>query len=126
MKRVLVTIVACCYLGSSIGATITIHACMGRVFAIDFSQKDQCAKCGMKTTKGCCQDASKFLKLQDVHQPSTNLWKFTYITSTYPSDLQPHTAPASYPNQAKLINYPNSPPGPEGNQICVLHCVFRL
>src|SRR5271170_1868580 len=101
MKRVLTSILALCYFGASVGATVTTHFCMGRVFAIDFSQKDQCAKCGMKTTKGCCQDESKFLKLQDVHQPSVNLWKLTSQTILSASDLQTQSEAPVYSNQSK-------------------------
>ena len=74
MKKVLVTILAFVYLSSSMGATIHLHYCMGKLASwglIDHNSKI-CAQCGMvkKTSSsqglsaqmGCCKDEHKQIK----------------------------------------------------------------
>ena len=74
MKKVLATILAFVYLSTSMGATIHLHYCMGKLASwglIDHESKN-CAKCGMvKKTSGsqhmaakmdCCKDEHKQIK----------------------------------------------------------------
>jgi hypothetical protein len=71
MKKVLATILAFVYLSSSLGATIHLHYCMGKLASwglIDHESK-KCPECGMvKKTSGpqcvaaktdCCRDEHK-------------------------------------------------------------------
>ena len=53
MKKLLVTILALIYLGSSTGAMMHLHYCMGKLAETSFSKKNNatCNKCGMKTTQ---------------------------------------------------------------------------
>jgi hypothetical protein len=74
MKKVLTTILAFIYLSSSMGATIHLHYCMGKLASwglIDHESKN-CAQCGMvkKTSSSqhmaarmdCCRDEHKQIK----------------------------------------------------------------
>ena len=74
MKKVLATILAFVYLSTSMGATIHLHYCMGKLASwglIDHDSKN-CTKCGMvKKTPGshfmaakmdCCRDEHKQIK----------------------------------------------------------------
>ena len=74
MKKVLATILAFVYLSTSMGATIHLHYCMGRLASwglIDHESKN-CSACGMvKKTSGaqgkvakmdCCRDEHKQIK----------------------------------------------------------------
>jgi hypothetical protein len=71
VKRALVTILAFLYLSSSMGATIHLHYCMGKMISwslIDH-ESDWCTTCGMhktsggndgiSSTKNCCKDEHK-------------------------------------------------------------------
>ena len=68
MKKFFVTILAFVYIGTSMGATIHIHYCMGKManWSLDFNTSKTCEKCGMdksdKKDKGCCKDEDKFIK----------------------------------------------------------------
>jgi hypothetical protein len=74
MKKILATILAFVYLSSSMGATIHLHYCMGKLASwglIDHENKN-CVQCGMvkKTLTpqcmaakmGCCKDEHKQIK----------------------------------------------------------------
>jgi hypothetical protein len=74
MKKVLATILAFVYLSSSMGATIHLHYCMGKLASwglIDHESKT-CPKCGMFKKKpaskcmtakmDCCRDEHKQIK----------------------------------------------------------------
>src|SRR5450432_3882623 len=74
MKKVLATILAFVYLSSSMGATIHLHYCMGKLASwglIDHESKS-CAQCGMTKRSpasqcmaakmNCCKDEHKQIK----------------------------------------------------------------
>jgi len=74
MKRFLATILAIIYLSTSMGATVHLHYCMGKLMdwgLLDHSDKD-CTFCGMPTNpaakdctiamKGCCHNEPYLIK----------------------------------------------------------------
>jgi len=74
MKKVLATILAFVYLSTSMGATIHLHYCMGKLASwglIDHNSKN-CAQCGMvkkaqasqcmSSKTDCCKDEHKQIK----------------------------------------------------------------
>ena len=69
MRKFFISILALVYITSSIGATIHLHYCMGKLANWDIGQNisKTCAKCGMKKTdnenNGCCKDEKKFVKI---------------------------------------------------------------
>jgi len=85
MKKVLATILALIYLSTSMGATVHLHYCMGKLVAwglLDHSGKD-CSFCGMPnmrsakgagiSSKDCCRDEHRQIKMdkdQKVDQSS--------------------------------------------------------
>jgi hypothetical protein len=98
MKKLLVSIIAVLYLGTSIGATVNLHYCMGRLVNWDFSHKEHrtCGKCGMEkaTKSGCCEDKYKVLQVEKDHKAG----------STYQSMQPPaieHTA--IYPSFSSVV-----------------------
>jgi hypothetical protein len=68
MRKFFLTILAFVYITSSIGATIHMHYCMGKLANWDIGQNisKTCGKCGMdkadEKNNGCCKDEKKFVK----------------------------------------------------------------
>ncbi len=68
MKKFITAILAVLYLGTSSGATIHMHYCMGKLtdWSLNDSKSKTCPKCGMekshKSDNGCCKDEHKFLR----------------------------------------------------------------
>lgn len=88
MKRILVTILAFLYLSTSMGATIHLHYCMGKLISwglIDHESKS-CMTCGMyKETNGkvgisvgknCCKDEHKMIKTGNDQKVTSAEYQF--------------------------------------------------
>jgi hypothetical protein len=71
VKKAIAVILAFLYLSTSSDAAVTIHYCMGKLYAVDLAHNDHCGKCGMKKMDGCCKDVVKLIKIQDKHQLSS-------------------------------------------------------
>lgn len=68
MKKVVAILLSLLYLGTSTGATIHVHYCMGKLAGWGVRQNEvrTCGNCGMEKVdgedNGCCKDEHKFLK----------------------------------------------------------------
>lgn len=115
MKKLITAILAVIYLGTSTGATLRFHYCMGELVGWGFGSKEaaHCAGCGMSKketdSKGCCKDEHKFFKnyndqkttdasLQLLQLPVALLpvaiiespsFNFTFISEDYPVSNAP-------------------------------------
>jgi len=133
MKKIIVAILAVLYLGSSSGATIHLHYCMGRLVDLSFSfyekEKEKCNKCGMKNfkdKKGCCKNEYKQVKIEKDQKTSQCIWQFTKtITGISPAALP---ACAFSPEFFPEAYYPNNhaPPRAVDTPIYICNCVFRI
>ena len=93
MKKVLATILAFVYLSTSMGATIHLHYCMGKLASwglIDHESKN-CMQCGMmmksSSTQGisakmdCCRDEHKQIKTdKDQKLVPSEFFKYNNLT----------------------------------------------
>lgn len=68
MKKLIAAILAVLYLGTSTGATVHMHYCMGELadWGLGHNNSKTCGKCGMEKSaeknNGCCKDEHKFVK----------------------------------------------------------------
>jgi hypothetical protein len=87
MKKFIVCILAILYIGSSTGATVHLHYCMGKLVDQDlgYGKAKKCSKCGAKENnsfckKKCCKDEHKFIKLDKDQKTAEKA--FQLLTST--------------------------------------------
>ena len=131
MKRLFAWLLAIIYLFSSIGATMRLHYCMGRLVEWKFgeSTSSTCSRCGMKkkpgSASGCCKDEYRQIKVEKAQKPTENYFQFpetitaiTHINSAYSILF----SPVSTANFAKI----NAPPPHYNSSLNVLHCVYRI
>ena len=134
MKKVIVFILAVLYMGSSTGATIHMHYCMGKLVNMGLWHKkgNGCPKCSSKkqTSKGCskkcCKDAQKTIKLEKDQKTAQSFLKFADPTLV--------AIPINYHDLRQVeINsitqeFPvtNAPPRSSKVQTHILHCSFRI
>ena len=117
MKKVLATILALVYLSSSMGATIHLHYCMGKLASwglIDHERKN-CPQCGMvkKTSSSqcmaakmdCCRDEHKQIKTDKDQKlfPSeffkyNNLSQAIALNDQSTENIKAFSIPIEYPN----------------------------
>src|SRR5687768_7528287 len=83
LRKAFVAILAVLYLAVASGVEMNIHYCMGEVASVEYgsSKDDLCGKCGMESKKGCCEDETAVLKIDDSHQLSQLSWSFPAIAS---------------------------------------------
>lgn len=68
MKKIVAAILAVLYIGTSAGATVHLHYCMGELadWGLGHNTSKTCGKCGMEKSaekdNGCCKDEHKFVK----------------------------------------------------------------
>lgn len=97
MKKFITFILALLYLGSSNGATIHLHYCMGEVAGWGLTERSSntCGKCGMekiaKKANDCCKDEMKFIK-NDSDQKTSGGIAFTFLS------LEPFIAVPAFTN----------------------------
>jgi hypothetical protein len=130
MKKFLVSILAIFYLGTSVGATVNLHYCMGKLVNWDLSIKEThtCGKCGMEKVKakknGCCEDKYHVLQVEkdqkgeNRYQPEAPVG--IAIITTFPSFITPVASSVSE-------EYPvsNAPPRTRV-PIHIRYCIFRI
>jgi hypothetical protein len=130
MKKFLVSILAIFYLGTSVGATVNLHYCMGRLVNWDLSVKEThtCGKCGMEKVKakknGCCEDKYQVLqvekdqKAENRYQPAAPV--AIAVVTTFLSFETP--VASSIAEEYPVSNAPPRPSVP----ICIRYCIVRI
>ncbi len=138
MKKVLAAILAFVYLSTSMGATIHLHYCMGKLASwglIDHESKN-CTECGMvKNTSpsrgisekmDCCRDEHMQIKIdKDQKLFPSEFFKYNYLSPAIAlNDNSVKSTKAvsiseAYPNT-------NAPPLSDKLPLFILYCNFRL
>lgn len=132
MKKVVLAILAVLYLGTSTGATLHLHYCMGKLADWGLTQNDsnECGKCGMekveKDNHGCCKDEQKFLK-NESDQKTTDLTfkQIQFIAVALPSSYIEFTA-IDLCTITEKNPVCNAPPPNLAVAIYISNCVFLI
>jgi hypothetical protein len=138
MKKVLATILAFIYLSSSMGATIHLHYCMGKLasWGLINHESRNCTRCGMvKKTSGsqhmaakmdCCRDEHKQIKT-DKDQKLVPFEFFKYNNFSQAIVLNEHALQGVQVSSVS-IEHPNTnaPPLSGKLPLFVLYRNFRL
>jgi hypothetical protein len=134
MKKFLVFILALLYIGSSTGATIHMHYCMGKLVNMGLNSESTktCPKCPSKEkssscSKECCKDVHKTVKLEKDQKLADVGLKLidgpSYIVS--PFGLSEHISPAV--SATPYVHpYIKGPPARSGVQPYILYRNFRV
>jgi len=127
LKKAFIAILSFLYLAVASGVEVNIHYCMGEISSVDYGSpvSGLCDKCGMKSRKGCCEDQSKFIKIEDSHQMSqVNL--LLQAPALVPAQSFVMAAD-NYQNQEDVFTQPSTgPPFSPGVAKYIQYCVFRI
>ncbi len=131
MKKLFVAILAILYMGTSIGATIELHYCMGKLveWSLRYDDNATCSNCGMEKepglTNGCCKDEYKLLKIDKDQKLA-----FNYIRlSRAITEIGLMGCDSSvFPTLASAANFTkiNAPPPDRYTPLIILNCFFRI
>jgi hypothetical protein len=138
MKKVFATILAVIYLSTSMGATVHLHYCMGKLISWGLinHENNNCTTCGMPknskvehcmaATKGCCKDEHKHVKVDKDQKATESAYKFFSPSFEIIADhftILPDSYVASY-----IAGYPttNAPPDSEKVPVFLRNRNFRI
>ncbi len=131
MKKFLVAILAILYLGTTTGATVHIHYCMGKQagWSLTHEENKKCGRCGMEKSgdepNACCSDEQQFFKNDKDQKSSAAFQLLPLVATPLPVSFFDVSVPAHFttPSQ-KLYNF--DPPRSGVLSIYKRNCVFRL
>jgi len=138
MKRIFAFLLAFIYLSTSMGASIHLHYCMGKLVGWGFVNHEgkNCAYCGMPKNSGhagllmakngCCTDKHQELKTDSDQKltPGELEWLkplqhvsafYTWISPEYPAFFVLTKKPLTH-----------APPVPGGQPVFLCNCNFRI
>ena len=117
MKKIVVAILAVLYLSTSMGATVQLHYCMGKLvsWSLGFVNSNKCSKCGMEKSHaeqkdGCCKDEYKQIKNDKDQKLTESAFYFNVVSLT--SATSHFEIPFIYTSSiTETSPVSNSPPG---------------
>jgi len=133
MKKFIVAILAVLYLSTSMGTTIHLHYCMGRLvdWGLWHTNNSRCSKCGMEKKhgsddNGCCRDEHKQLKIEKDQKLSQGFFQFSKIATeitTVPVPVYSFSLPGILTPE---LPKSNAPPRSCLASLHIINCVFRI
>lgn len=132
MKKFITAILAVLYLGTSSGASIHMHYCMGKLadWTLSDSKSKSCPKCGMeksnKADNGCCRDEHKFLKDDSAKKlAETNVQMLQFLSLAVPASFIELPA-IDFPSVTEENPISHSPPRTHGVAIYIFKRSFLI
>jgi hypothetical protein len=129
MKKFIVSILAVLYLSTSMGATIQLHYCMGKLvdWGVWHNSSSKCSNCGMeKNHKGCCKDEYKQLKNDKDQKLSENFAQLNKpLTEIVPVSFQVYSVSLPF-ILSHAFTKANAPPRSCNTPLGIMNCVFRI
>lgn len=127
MKKLIALILTIVYMTASSGVVLNLHYCMGNLASIRVDNfKDNLCKCGMKSTsKGCCHNEVKVVKLTNVHKQAIVNFLVSPPVDVMPSGLSLIDICKSFETDVN-ISFAKGPPILNSPPIYLSNCVFRI
>jgi hypothetical protein len=132
MKKITVAILAFLYISTSVGATVNLHYCMGKLadWSVGYAESKQCDKCGMKKSlkkdNGCCKDENKFIKNNSDQKTAESAFQiFQSIAVALPVSFY-EIPVADIPSIIEANPTSHAPPLISGVAVYIRNCVFLI
>lgn len=132
MKKFIAAILAIIYLGTSSGATVEMHFCMGKLadWSLGHNKSETCSKCGMEKSdemdNGCCKDERKFIKnISDQKTVETGFQLLQLIAAALPLAFV-ELFPVGFPAITEENPVSHAPPRSDGVAVYIRNCIFLI
>lgn len=119
-------------MGTSIGATVQLHYCMGKLsdWGVGRHGTNKCSKCGMakspKQTKGCCKDEHKFFKNDTDQKASESVLQVMQALAAAPPVSYFEVVAPSVSTITEESPVSHAPPRADGLPVYIRNCVFLI
>ena len=132
MRKLLVAISTLLYIGTSTGATLHMHYCMGKFvdWSLGQSNSKYCSSCGMEEAdqkdKGCCKDEGRFFKNITDQKITESVFQFIQLNAVCIPHAFIEITPGIFPSfvDNDLIN--RTPSRTYGVAVYIRNCVFLI
>lgn len=132
MKKFVAAILAVLYLGTSTGATVHLHYCMGNLadWSLGNSEAKTCGNCGMEKSEekdnGCCKDEHKFVK-NDNDQKTAEEIVINFATHVIDLPIVNFSAlDIPVPSVTEKHPVSHAPPRSNGVAVYIRNCTFII
>lgn len=133
LKKLLLILVLVAYASSTIGATVSMHYCMGKLTgtSIGKTKQEKCPKCGLKqkkAKKSCCDNKEQQLKLKAEHKTNDSEFLKKMLSNDESSAIAFYTESNPFLAVTKTTKsfYPNSPPILPKYRLHILYSVYLI
>ena len=132
MKKIFVTILAFVYICTSMGATIHMHYCMGKManWSLDSNTSKNCGKCGMeksdKKDNGCCNDKDKFIKNETDQNAAETGFQVMQLNGAALPVSYIEIPPPNFSSISEESPIIHSPPRSSSIAVYILNRSFRI
>ena len=132
MKKFFTAILAFLYIGTSTGANIHVHYCMGKMagWGIGHNEAKTCGKCGMqqsvKKVNDCCKDENKFIKNDTDQKTAEATFKMGQVIAVAMPVAFFEIPAADISSVTEQNPISHAPPPHSGVAVYIRNCVFRL
>ena len=132
MKKFIAAILAVLYLGTSTGATVHMHYCMGKLadWGLGHNKSKTCGNCGMEKSEekdnGCCKDEHKFVK-NDNGQKTTESFVSKFSLQVIDLPVECFTSSeilVSSVTEKHPVSH--APPRSSGVAVYIRNCTFLI
>ncbi len=114
MNKIVAFILASVYLVFTSGFAVDTHYCMGKIssITIDKQVNNNCGStCGEASSKGCCKDDVKVIKINDAHNVTASVTHSPLkILSSENLPNNRHNLFSTFASISMVANNPHAPP----------------
>ena len=132
MKKLLVAIFALLYISTSIGATVHMHYCMGKLadWGIGHNESKTFGRCGMEQSEqidtGCCKDEHKFLKNDTDQKTAETAFQLAQLTGIALPVLFYEMPGVRISTLTEANPTSHAPPPDRGIAVYIRNCTFLI
>ena len=132
MKRILIVIAAFLYLGTSTGAIVHLHYCMGKLvdWGLGYDNSNTCSKCGMEKSlekdNGCCKEEHKFIKNVSDQKTTQSNFQVVQLIAVAPLLSFVEMSSTDFPSITEENLFSHASPRSSGVAAYVRNCVFLI
>ncbi len=132
MKKTIVAILAILYISTSVGATVHMHYCMGKLadWGLVDNYADKCSKCGMekieKTDSGCCRDELKYFKNNTDQKISESAFQIIKVVPVVLHTNFIDLSSTDFISVTEENPVSHAPPPGSGVAVYIRNCVFLI
>lgn len=132
MIKLITAILAVLYLGTSTGATVHMHYCMGELadWGLGHNKSKTCSNCGMEKSdekdNGCCKDEHKFVKNDTDQKTAQVSFELIQIVATALPVSFIEIPAANFTTVTEENPFSHAPPRSGGVAVYVRNCTFLI